>query len=71
MLKFRLNLLTSACQGALSDKDLFDLSTKANVIYITLILKSQWILSKMWYNIFLNSVTDVKADIYQRCYNNF
>ena len=35
MLKFRLNLLTSACQCALSDKDLLDLSMKANVIYIT------------------------------------
>ena len=71
MLKFRLNLLTSACQGALSDKDLLNLSTKANTHTITNIIKCQWILSKMWYNIFLNSVTDVKTDIYQQCYNNF
>ena len=47
MLKFRLNLLTSACQGALSDKDLFDLSTKADTHTITNIIKCQWVLSKM------------------------
>ena len=42
MLKFRLNLLTSACQGALSDKDLLDLSIKAKTYIITNNSKCQY-----------------------------
>ena len=60
MLKFRLNLIICLSRCAFGQGVNLNSSTKANVIYITLILKSQWILSKMWYNIFLNSVTVVK-----------
>ena len=50
--------LTSACQDTLSDKDVLNSSTKAD-IYITNRIKCQYLLSKMWFNIFITSVVTV------------
>ena len=48
------HLVLSACQNALLDKDLLNLSTKVD-IYIILEQKCQYIFQKMYHNIYITT----------------